>query len=745
MNEWLTSSQIADMRLPGLEMAARNIRAKAKRERWASREQTCRGGTRQEYHITSLPPEARAALASKVALAAIAQAASTSCSAPVPDAKSEAAVLPAGALATLTTSPIAARQRQANAVSAALANIGSVSNSEAEISKQRIILLFQRYWDALGGQLHPALEAFSDHWSKSLIDCDAALRAQYPRLSASTLRGWYLRIQKRGHLKRNSHPRKNQFAALSGDIGTAVLAMLHEKPHLSAASIHEVLSQLKTPNLPSLRAFQRAITAFKSQNAQGWSFHVNPDGWRSQFMSASGDASAHVSRPNEEWQLDSTVADVELFDAETGEFRRHAIIACIDVFTRRVRFLVTRTSRANAIMAVIRLCINDWGLPERVKTDNGQDYVAEALEFALRSLDIAHRLCEPFEPQQKPFVERVFGTLTRGLFPLLDGFVGHSVAQRTELRNAESFEARLCRKEGLGKTVALRLSPAQLQTMINTWVGDYEAARHGTLEMSPAAKAEAHTTQVVRVDERALDILLAPLAKRAAPIVQKKGIRVDNGWYTAAELGGLEGEQVIARQDDSDIGVVYVFNTSGHFVCKALDTTRLGVSLAEVSKVRKAHQAKAVKAVKAQLKQAARDFDVNKAVRQVYLERTDAAVDASQAGNVRRMKPRDVSHSSEAIASVTAALDTPAPQLSESARAAMARIESAPAAPVLDALKTPNEKYSAWVRIDARVSRGEALSAKERAWYDSYSTSAEWRSMNRLHAGHDPLAVEAGG
>src|SRR6266540_2760358 len=47
--------------LPGLPDTDRNVRARAIREGWQSRERTGRGGGR-EYHISNLPDRARAAL-----------------------------------------------------------------------------------------------------------------------------------------------------------------------------------------------------------------------------------------------------------------------------------------------------------------------------------------------------------------------------------------------------------------------------------------------------------------------------------------------------------------------------------------------------------------------------------------------------------------------------------------------------------------------------------------------------------
>jgi putative transposase len=73
-----------------------------------------------------------------------------------------------------------------------------------------------------------------------------------------------------------------------------------------------------------------------------------------------------------------------LVDPDTGEIRRHAIISCIDVFTRRVKFLVSRTSSVQRDQGAGAQLHHRLGQARAVKTDNGKDYLAHDLEFALR-------------------------------------------------------------------------------------------------------------------------------------------------------------------------------------------------------------------------------------------------------------------------------------------------------------------------------------------------------------------------
>jgi putative transposase len=651
-----------------------------------------------------------------------------------------------------------AQEAQASSVAQRAAHISKAAArplKEADAQRTRVLVIFQRWWATIGGKLHPALDQFALLWSVGHIDAPTALREAIPKLTAGTLRRWWLDMQERGSLARDAHPKRGQFTALSGEVGTAVLAVLADKPHMPATAIRNLLlkhGEVPADQIPSERAFQRAITDFKAKHAQGWLAHTNPDAWRSKYLSASGDASAHITRPNEEWQMDSTVGDCMLVDPATGEIRRHHIIAVIDVFTRRVMFLVTRTSKANAITALIRRAMDAWGKPERIKTDNGSDYTAELLEFALVQLGIQHPLCEPFQPQQKPFVERVFGTLLHDLFPQLEGFVGHSVEQRKAIESARSFADRLFGKQAIGRSVELRLTPAQLQTMISNWTHDYLHDVHSTLGMTPLQRTDAHTREIVRIDPRALDLFLAPIASDSMRTVAKKGIRIDNGVFTATELGGIEGKPVRCRMTEDEIGAIYVFDVDGSFICVAHDTSRLGVTLQEVAAKRKGHQKQVVDGFKDVLKHAKRAYNTDKAVRDVYLDREAKAIDAGQTtGTVRRLPPRETLGTTPAIDSAMAGLakKAKAPQVpahqAEGVRAAMARLEGASTlAPVFKVADSQNARYSTWLRMRGRTEQGQALSPAEKTWFDSFSTSAEWRAMDRLHQGTDPLQAQGG-
>lgn len=688
MTAYATAAELAS--LPGFPTSERRAREAAARMGLPSRPRAGRGGG-LEYAVDALPPAARQEWAARFAAANDDQA--------------------------IKASVASATEQRAKATRDAALVTGW--QKEQQDARARVLVLFQRFWASFGGPLTPAMHAFCASWKAGRIQADAKSLERFPSISFSTLRAWHLGVQEKGlaAITPREHHRKGQYAALAGEVGNAVLACLMEKPHLSAQAIYEIL-KARFEHLPSDRAFRRALAYWKEQNAQLLEAATNPDGWRNKYMSAAGNASEGITEPNQLWQMDSTTGDVMLADG-----RRHAVVGVIDVYTRRRMFLVTRTSRSGAIMSLIRRAITEWGVPQAIKTDNGRDYTAEQLEAALLGLNIAHPLCAPFSPQQKPHIERAIGNLMHRHFELLEGYVGHSVADRKGIEARRAFSDRIFDKdEGL----QLRLTPEQLQAGIDEYCAKLHREPRSELGgRTPEQMALGHRPSIV--PERALDVLLAPSADGGIRTVGKKGIRIAGGWYSHKLLGGSEGQQVQVKVDESNLGRCWVFDLAGQYICEALDFQRLGISGSEAAQARKAHQRLVMNESKKALRAAAKQFDMNAAIAAINQARTDEAVAA--APNVVAIPRPPAVHSSTSIDSITAA---GAPLIDEEQlarqQAELAKRLSAPAA-VVQLHDTPQQRYARWLKLDGRVKAGEALSADEANWFEGYAQRDEWASM----------------
>lgn len=433
--------------------------------------------------------------------------------------------------------------------------------------------------------------------------------------------------------------------------------------HLTATEVEETLIA-RHGAAPHIRSIQRWLSRWRADHAAELSAVANPDRHRSHRQPAFGEAGAVASGLNALWELDSTMADVICADG-----RRRALVAAIDVWSRRSRFLIAPTSRATAIAALLRLCILEWGVPAAVRTDEGADYTSRHVLAVFDNLGIEHLKCRPYRPEEKPFVERLIGTVSRGLFARLPGFAGHSPADAAALRSRKSFAGR--RGEAPPVTLGASLDADELQARLDTWAdAHYGRKPHSGLDgETPFARANSWTGPVHRIqDARALDALLAvPAGGDGRRVVRKTGIMVDGGEYIAAELGPLVKQRVQVLQDPADLGRIHVYRETadgkrGAFVCVAEDPARTGIDRAAV-----AAQAKAL------------------------ARRADNEARSRAADLKRRRKPEtaidDVLAHSAAEAERVVALprrseDHETPALAEAARAAKAADEAdAPAAP----------------------------------------------------------------
>lgn len=719
---WLSAPDLAG--LPGLPGTARNVLKRAQSEGWTSRRRDGRGRTGCEYLITDLPAETQLALAAQAAGSVK----------PVVNAlrAGEASSQVAQTLACATSMAIYGQQ---------LERAGAFD--PARNPRLDLFQRFEAYHRARGGAVWPAIQEFCALWAQGQIEALPSTLAAYPQLPAKTLDKWYRAWRVNGVealLERKPRRDKGQTQLARDEelhkVFVAALAEMHDPTARQVARV--IKAQLGEDAVPSERTLRQWMQDFKANNRVALLKLKNPDGWRNKYMPAFGSRSEHITAPNQEWQLDSTIADAQqrvdiafnMPDGETGEIRRHALVATIDVFTRRATVLVSRTSSANAVKAITRRAILAWGKPQTVKTDNGKDYTAQDYDFALGALKIEHILCTPFSPDQKPFIERFLGTLLHDLFPMLQGFVGHDVATRKAIESAKSFAQRFG-----DKGVDLRMTPDQLQGVIDGWLDEYHDRVHSELGCTPNEMAARHTTHVVRIDERALDLFMMALAGNGLRMVGKRGISLGNAFFAAPELAGAMGQQVYCRQDEADLGALHVFALDGTYICRALDHTRLGINRAELAAKTRAIYAQRMKPAEDALRKAAKRGLTEKAVAAIYADRQEVAIE--QSDNVARLAPRVVQDSTPAIDSVIAAQQG---GLHDNARrlAREALEQQAEPAPV-QRLDTARQRYSTWVRLTRRVQAGEQIGARDADWLRSYEGSNEYQAWHSMQQGEDPL------
>jgi len=166
---------------------------------------------------------------------------------------------------------------------------------------------------------------------------------------------------------------------------------------------------------------------------------------------------------------------------------------------------------------------------------------------------------------------------------ILPGFCGHNVADRQALRERGRWLKRL---QMPGEPVRLDINCKQFDEIVEAFIKKYERTPHrGLRGKTPLQVSLESKRQPQKItDERVLDLLLAPVASRT---VQKRGIELDGGFYTSAELADYVTKRVHIRRDLADAGQIFVFEAldgdqnRGRFLCKAYDAGLSGEKLTE--------------------------------------------------------------------------------------------------------------------------------------------------------------------
>ncbi len=384
------------------------------------------------------------------------------------------------------------------------------------------------------------------------------------------------------------NPKRGQ-TTLSEEQQEMVIDAMCLNPNTTNTNIHRLLQGRFGRDIPSATAIGRFRENWTSKNADLWMYYTNPDEYKNKKRLAFGSASERVERLNQLWEADSTPADLMLVDG------RHSLIGVIDVYSRRLRLLVSKTSKASAIVALLRHCFIEWGIVEVLKIDNGKDYRSARVNLVLESLDIEPEYCTPFSGDEKPHIERSFRTFLHGLVEMMPGFIGHNVTERKAIEARRSFAERVMKKGG--DPVDVNLTSDQLQKMCNEWTTFvYQHDPHSGLDgKKPIDMARNWTQPIRRVsDLRVLDMLLLPSPKDGGVgTITKKGVRVDNRHYQSRDFAGHVGDRVYVLLDPADMGTAYIYlygeDGERSFLCVAIDPQWYNIDRAKFSVSAKNH------------------------------------------------------------------------------------------------------------------------------------------------------------
>lgn len=512
-----------------------------------------------------------------------------------------------------------------------------------------------------------------------------------------------------------------------------ILGAFKKKPHITGRKIKEwIRAERPDLDIVSAAGIDRYLRRLRAQQPQLWTYLTHPDKWKNIHMAAPGSAHERIVRLNQVWEMDSTPGDWLLKDG------RHSVIGCIDLYSRRVKLYVSKTSTTTAVKQLTRRCLLEWGVPEAIRTDNGPDYVSEAYNSLLSDLEILHEICLPFASEQKGTIERFFRTMSHGVLDLLDGFIGHNVAERKVIEARKSFAARIMDPDA---TVEVSLTAAELQAKLDAWVEHiYQENPHRGLDYrTPRAVGRDWNEPVAMLEsEHILDDLLSEFAGTRQ--ITKKGVRVEGRWYVDRDcaMWAHVGEAVVVRYDEHDLGQVGLYlprNGELEFLSWAYNEDTLGIDRAEYAAAAKHAQRKFLASEKAKLKTKTAEF-----MRELKRDPVDAIIEMrkAEAGNVVDLPKRTVPYSTPAIEQSKRAHQARQPSapadLTDEQREIQAQLVAQADAEVVPISQgnDPTNDFRRCLRVGAHLAAGEAISDADRNFYRHYHNSDSYRAMRDL-------------
>ncbi|WP_182085209.1 DDE-type integrase/transposase/recombinase [Aureimonas sp. ME7] len=532
MKEWLTAREIADANLPQIPTTVKGVLDLAERDGWntdeiRSRKRAGRGGG-MEYHVGALPTLAQV------------------------DYKRR--FLRVGSLAM----PAAANDAPSSLVRSNLSARAAIERD----ARLAILRAFDAFAKGQRVNKGATRDLFVKRYNAGYLAVEPWVREHVAAISVRSLARWKdeakadtsrLAVDKAANRKG-----KGVFdLANDGQVRVFVLALLADNQHLSAHHIRQLcrsefgetlIVSGRSVEMPPVRTFQHALKTLRSSEKVVLTKIQNPDLFRSTMAPTGRGALADITAANQLWMIDASPVDAQCTDG------RHSIYVCIDIATRRIVLHVSKTPRASAVALMIRKGILAFGVPTAIKTDNGSDFVAKEVNRLFAHLDIEPIRSNAYSPQEKGHVERVIRTFQHDCATTLPGFVGHSVADRKAIEARKSFAARLGESEA--EAFGVSLSGVELQDAVDRWVEFvyHHRPHEGLARKTPSIVGAQSRERVRTVDERALDILLLPVAGGATRTVTKHGIRVDGRHYMTPAI--LPGTNVLVRMDDTDLGLV---------------------------------------------------------------------------------------------------------------------------------------------------------------------------------------------
>ena len=732
---WFTAQEMADAAeqglLPGIPTTKQGVNDLARRENWSQyhaliKTETARGGTITRYHIDVLPLDVRLCYLQNFI-------------------KVDDEDLRISGAVDVNLSERARQERGARII---------------------VVRLADRYKRLNGMTVRASDHLFVEAFNHSRVqDLPEWVSKTVGKLSLRSLHRWRSKSRNNDGLTLAYDPSESRKGtglldiANNGEVRRHILAWVADAPGMSIKVIRDQVEyqfgrELTDQNgelrpLPEVRAFQYFVAQLRETEKAVILAHSNPDAFRSRMKLVGTGAYRHVTRINQMWMIDASPVDALCVDG------RWTMYACVDVATRRFIITYSKTPRSEAVCLLIRRAILEWGVPEVIKTDNGSDFVAAATMRLLTDLDIKADTSHAYSPAEKGMIERAIKTYQHEVAPQLPGYVGHNVADRKAIESKKSFSQRLGTEDRELFEVSLTID--ELRTHTDNWLNyTYHENKHGGLKghlkgLSPNDAVALSIDPVRRVDERALDVLLIPIAGRdGIRVVGHQGIQIDNLNYMPSNI--LVGTQVFCRHHPDDLGQIYVYSPDGRqFLDIAICPEMSGQNPAEVAKMQMAAVNGLVAERKKELQAEIRQIKKGPAaiIRSNEVNKRRAEERQAERANVIQLPKREENHNTPAIAAAIDAatipqtFNQPKPLNAQAAaihEALLREAEDRREAKIVhldpDASLKPAARRFKWaIELESRIAAGEVVDHETALELLRYQSTASYQTNKDLLKG----------
>ncbi len=253
-------------------------------------------------------------------------------------------------------------------------------------------------------------------------------------------------------------------------------------------------------------------------------------------------------------EIDTHYLDIIVIDSETGQVLGRPFLACaIDTYSRTVvgTYISMFPPSALTTLAVIKDMITrpnrnlPGGIPSIIIPDNGVEFKNNALARVCDQLKITLTPSQIGTPNNKPHIERFFGTLTQGILQKLPG---------TTFSNPEKRGS----YDSSGKAL---LTIDQVKTYVDEWINSvYHQSIHSSTDRAPLLVWQDATQHIQPSSFSEIDanIICRRPVERA---INHGQIKVDGLSYYSHALTTLEAEgikKVTVLIDDLNLNKVFI-------------------------------------------------------------------------------------------------------------------------------------------------------------------------------------------